>query len=34
MRDANADLSQNMRAVAPGYAVIPPKNKPKPASST
>jgi type 1 glutamine amidotransferase len=34
MRDANAELSQNMEAVAPGYAVIPPKNKPKPASAT
>jgi type 1 glutamine amidotransferase len=30
MRDANADLSQNLKAAAPGYAVIPPPNKPKP----
>jgi uncharacterized protein len=30
MRDANADLSQNLKAAAPGYSVIPPPNKPKP----
>jgi uncharacterized protein len=29
MRDADAELSQNMKAVAPGYDLIPPKNKPK-----
>jgi len=34
MRDANAELSQNMKAVTPGYAEIPPPNKPKPASAT
>jgi uncharacterized protein len=31
MGDAKADLSQNLQMVAPGYAVIPPKNEPKPA---
>ncbi len=29
LREANADLSKNMKAVAPGYLVIPPKNKSK-----
>ncbi len=29
MRDANAGLSKNMKTVDPGYAVIPPRNKPK-----
>jgi uncharacterized protein len=28
LRDVNPDLSRNLNAVAPGYAVIPPKNKP------
>jgi type 1 glutamine amidotransferase len=28
LRDRNPDLSKNLSAVAPGYAVIPPKNKP------
>ncbi len=29
LRDANADLSKNMKIAAPGYGIIPPKNKPK-----